>query len=177
MDLSTIERKTKSFSTEHARLSKIVLTLKRKQDALNAKFLPAIKAAVKRTAEKKTDLINAIDADHSLFTKPRTVVFSGIKVGLGKCKGKVSFADGDKVVALIKKHFPDKQDLLINTVETPLKDGLSKLTGDDLKKLGVTITADSDGIVIKHTDSDVEKLVSALLKDIVAEGDKEMEAA
>jgi len=172
MDLTIIERKTKSFSTEHARLAKIVLAHQRRQEALQAKFLPAIKAAVKRTAEKKSDLYNAIDGAHNLFTKPRTVVFHGIKVGLAKRKGKIEFADADKVVALIKKHFDDKKDLLINTVETPIKDGLGKLTGDELKKIGVTIGEDADGVVISSTDSEVEKIVTALLKNIVG-GEKE----
>jgi hypothetical protein len=35
----------------------------------------------------------------------------------------------------------------------------------DIKRIGATVTADSDSVVIKDTASDVEKLVEALLGD------------
>ena len=64
--------------------------------------------------------------------------------------------------------FADDQDalaLLIKTTEKPIKDGLSALPADKLKKLGVKVTDDTNKIVIKPVDSEVDKIVDALLGD------------
>ncbi len=42
---------------------------------------------------------------------------------------------------------------------------VSDLTGADLKRLGIRIEADTEAVVIKPTDSEVDKLVEALLAD------------
>lgn len=44
---------------------------------------------------------------------------------------------------------------------------LEQLDGKLLKRLGVTVTADTDAPLIKSVDGDVEKLVSAIVKQAV----------
>lgn len=89
-----------------------------------------------------------------------------MKVGYQKGKGTISFEDADSVVARIKKHLPDQADVLIKLKETPVKDALAQLSAADLKKIGVTVSEAGDQVVIKPVDSEVDKMVDALLKDV-----------
>jgi hypothetical protein len=177
MDLTVIEQQTKSFSTAHSELVDLVMELNRRTEAVKNSLLRDIKKAVQKTAERKSELQAAIDESRQLFDKPRTVVFHGVKVGLAKRKGKLEIEDDDKVVALIKKHFEDLADVLIHTEEKPVKKALEQLSGADLKKLGITVGADTDAVVITPVDSEVEKIVSALLKDIVNDGATDSQSA
>jgi hypothetical protein len=82
-----------------------------------------------------------------------------------KAKGKITWADDDQVVKLIKKHLPDQADILIKTTEKPIRDTLQGLTAAELKRIGVTVDETGDVVVIKSTDSEIDKFVEALLKD------------
>jgi hypothetical protein len=97
--------------------------------------------------------------------KPRTVILHGIKVGYRKATGKIEFDDAEQVVKLIRKHFPDQFDVLVKVEETPVKKALANLTAAELKKLGIEVSDSGDEVEIRDTASDVDKLVSALLKD------------
>ena len=80
--------------------------------------------------------------------------------------------DEEKVIALIRKHLPEKVKALIVTTEKTSKEAMNTLEAAQLKKIGVTVTADSDVAFISEPTSDVDKIVSALLK-----GAEEAEAA
>ena len=54
---------------------------------------------------------------------------------------------------------------LVKITETPIKSALSKLSGDELKRLGVTVEDAGDEVTIKPLDSDIDKIVAALLDD------------
>lgn len=106
-----------------------------------------------------------------MFDTPRTVVFYGIKVGLQKGKGAIEWDDDAQVVKLIEKHFPEQADVLIKTTKKPVKKALAQLTVAELKKLGIVVEETGDQVVIKSTDSEIDKLVNALLKeDEIKEG-------
>ena len=88
----------------------------------------------------------------------------GVKVGFEKGKGRIEWDDDDTVVRLIEKHFPEQADILIKTKKKPAKKALAQLSVAELKKLGVTVEETGDQVVIKSTDSEIDKLVTALLK-------------
>jgi hypothetical protein len=69
------------------------------------------------------------------------------------------------VVARIKKHLPEQADVLIKLKETPVKDALAQLSAAELKKLGVTVSEAGDQVVVKPVDSEVDKMVDALMKE------------
>ena len=54
---------------------------------------------------------------------------------------------------------------MIRTVEEPVKDALAQLPAADLRKLGVQVEEAGDHVYIKAADSDVDKLVAAILKE------------
>lgn len=173
--LAEIESLTKKFAEAHTDLSKVVTDLNEALAAIKLAHLAAIKHHVKKTAHHHANLKAAVDESRDLFIKPRTVLFHGIKVGLQKGKGGIIFDDAAKVVALIKRHFPEQTELLIHTKEKPDKEALEQLAVADLKRLGCEIADAGDQIVIKPTDSEVDKIVTALLKDATA--DEKEEAA
>ena len=165
MDLITIDQITKEYATEREKLSDRIRTLEDEINTLKRKRLPGIKNSVQTVLEKQEDLKAALEDSRPLFIKPRTIVFHGVKVGFQKAKGKLSWNDDAQVIKLIKKHFPDQEDVLIKKTERPSKDALLNLSAENLKKIGVTISETGDVVVIKSTDSEIDKFVEALLKE------------
>jgi hypothetical protein len=132
-------------------------------EAAKRRRLPGIKSAIGKARDSRLRLANAIEHDKGVFAKPRTRIFHGIKVGLQKAKGKLQYMSAEKVVELIKKHFADQADVLIKTKETPVKSVLQQLSAADLKKLGCTIEETGDAVVIEPINTEIDKLVDALL--------------
>ncbi|MGS5089035.1 host-nuclease inhibitor Gam family protein [Hydrogenophaga sp. A37] len=162
--LTDIEKRAKAFADARAEVTGIVTVLNDGIDALKRDNLPALKRCIAKVAERHDNLRALIDANPQLFTKPKTVVFHGVKVGFAKGKGGIKFDDAEQVVKLIKKHLPDQADVLIITKETPAKDALAQLSAADLKKIGCTVVNTGEQVVIKPADSEVDKLVDTLIK-------------
>lgn len=166
--LIQIEVKTKQYADARATLAEIVTSLNDGIEALKRQHMPALKKAVATTAQKHEELLDILKENDQAFVKPRSVIFHGVKVGYQKQRGKISYSDAESVVKLIRKHYSKSDaELMIITEEKPIKKVLDSLPVADLKKLGCTVTADSDEAFIKPTDSEVDKLVDALVKDAV----------
>ena len=167
--LETISKNAEVHAQARNLLAERVTALTDAQAALRREHLPGIKRALARAAETEAALRALVEANPGCFIRPRTQVFAGIKVGYAKGKGALSFDDADSVVARIKKHLPEQADVLIRTKEAPVKEALAQLTVAELKKIGVTIEDAGDTVVIKPVDSEVDKMVDALLKAATGE--------
>lgn len=165
MTLDEIDQITHRYANAREELHTRVLALTDTIEEAKRRKMPGIKKAVRDASEAMDRLHAALEASPSLFVKPRTVVIAGIRIGFAKGAGKLVIDDPDKVVGLIRKHHPDQADLLIKVSECPIRKALANLSVADLKKLGVTVEDTGDQVVIKPTDSEVDKLVDALLKD------------
>lgn len=163
--LVLIEELTQAFQRERIALADKMNVLDKETRAIKMKHRAGIKAAAGRVKDAHSELRAAIEANAGEFVKPRTRSFFGIKVGFRKLVGTISWKDAAQVVTLIKKHFADQKDVLVKTTETPVKDALAQLSGADLKRLGCSVSEDTDEVVIKATDSDIDKLVDAFLKE------------
>lgn len=163
--LEELDKLTKDYADARAKLNDTVLVLHDKTEALRRQYLPGIKKQVAIAKQRKSRLTAAIEDSPGLFGRPRTVIYYGIKIGLKKAKGLVKWASEETVIKLIRKHLPDQADLLIKTTEKVLKKPLQQLPGADLKKIGVTIQDTEDAPVIEPVDSEVDKLVKALLDE------------
>lgn len=128
-------------------------------------YMISIRPLIIQTARSSTELRDAVESAPELFTKPKTQTFHGIKVGFQKQKGKISFADAAKVVAMIRKHLKGKFKSLVKVTEAPDKNALANLSGVELKKIGCTVTEDTDAPIVRPVESEAEKAVTALLKD------------
>lgn len=169
MNLKEIESLTKEYATARKILETRVQELEEELSQTKKRHMNGIKKAVEVTKTYQSRLHAAIDEAPELFKKPRTVVFFGIKVGFQKQKGKIEWEDDDVVVARLEKFYPDTWIDYVQTIYKPLKTQLEVLPAADLKKLGITIVEADDKVVIKPTDSEVDKLVEALLRDEMKE--------
>ena len=167
--IEVIQAKARVFSESRASVAAIVSELNGKVEALKRETMPKLKKAIGRAAEHQAELNALIEKNPELFTRPKTVIFSGIKLGYQKGKGSLEFNSAESVIKLIRKHFPEKAEVLIETKESPVKTELAKLPAADLKRLGCTLVGTGDAVLIKPADSDVDKLVDALLKGATKE--------
>jgi uncharacterized coiled-coil DUF342 family protein len=167
--MEQIESKARAHAKARESLAKVVLGLQDQIDDLKRVYLPRIKSLVNKAADTSGELLQLVNESPELFKKPKSVTFHGIKLGYQKEKGKIEFDDPDQVIKLIRKHLPDLVDTLIATTEKPSKDALNNLTAEQLKKIGVKVTSDSDVVFIRPADSDVDKMVNALIKGATEE--------
>ena len=164
MSLAEIERLTKAYAAASEALEAGQRELEAEVAAVWTPRLPVLRRRAKAVVEARAALEAAIDGNRGLFAKPRTRLFHGVKVGLQKARGKISWADADKVCALIRKHLPEQVEVLIRSVEAPVKEALNGVAVADLRKIGVTVTEDGDRVLIKPAASDVDRLAEALLQ-------------
>ena len=169
--MTEIETRAKYYATAREKLAALVSDLNASLEALKREAMPELKRAISRAMEHHDSLQAVIEASPELFVKPKSVVFHGIKLGYQKGKGKIEWEDADRVVALIKKHFPDQADVLIATSERPAKDALAQLSAAELKRLGVSVTDAGEAVFIKPTDGAVDKMVDALIKGAAEEAE------
>jgi len=132
--------------------------------------LRGMRSRVAETAAAHDALKAAIEGRPELFVKPRTVAVDGVKFGFRKQTGAVDTGDEAQAIALLRKKLPGLADTLINVKETLDKKGLRKLPAADLARIGVTIEDPVDEVVIATAESDIDKLVNALLDDGDGEG-------
>lgn len=169
--LYEIETATKEYSEKRRQLADLIHDLENQIADLKRKALPGVRRALDRATEAQDKLHNLISESPELFVKPRTLTWHGVKIGYQKAKGTITWDDEEAVVKLIRKHFPDQVDILIKSKEVPVKTALAQLTVAELKKLGVSVVEAGDEVIIKTTDSEIDKLVDTLLK--VADPPKE----
>lgn len=163
--MAQIEDAARRYAGARTTLAEICGAFNQDLAAAKSRYIGRLKRAVAFAKEREAELAAAIEESGELFVKPKTVVFHGVKVGFQKAKGKIEFDDADQVLKLIRKHFPDQADVLINTTEKPAKEALQQLTAAELKRLGISVVESGDQVVIKDTTSEVDKMVEALLKD------------
>lgn len=171
--LATLQTLTKDYADARATLSTRVTALRDEIDDAKRRKLPGIQTAVAAAKDAEEALAAELRKSADLFVNPRTITAHGVKIGWGKAKGKISWDDAKTVIARIKEHFPKLAPVLIKTTEKPVRKALSGLTVAELKRIGCSSTAAGDGIVIKPTDGDIEKLVTQLLKAETADEDTE----
>lgn len=160
-----IESLTQKLADARIELAARVGVLNDEITEAKRRHLSRIKHQVGVAKAAREALQQGIEAHPELFVKPRTVTLHGIRVGYMKQKGKIEFDDAGQVVKLIRKHFPERFDVLVKTSETPAKEALEQLSAADLKRLGVSVSEDTDAVLIKDTAGDVDKIVAALLKE------------
>jgi hypothetical protein len=163
-NMEQIEKMAAAHAQARVKLSELVTALQAGIDALKRRRISKIKAAVNKAVDTSDELVHLINESPELFTKPKSVTLHGIKLGYQKEKGKIEFEDPAQVIKLIRKHYPELAETLIITEENPAKKALNNLTAEQLKKIGVTVTSDTDVVFIRPADSDVDKIVSALIK-------------
>ena len=170
MSMQQIETLTAAYAAERDALAALVTDMNDAIEQVKRARLAAIKESVQKARQAQDELHAAIEAAPELFDKPRTRTLHGVKIGITKQRGSVEFDDEAKVIQRIRAQLPkDQAELLIRVRESVHKPAVYDLAVSDLKRLGIRVTADSDAVVIKSVDGEVEKLVSALLAEAAQE--------
>lgn len=139
--------------------------------AAKAAHMLTIRSLTRSVIKRQAELAEGIKARPELFDKPRTLIVEGIKFGLRKQPGRMSWGDDEQLLKRIDDLFakgtisPAQHELVVETRYNVVAKGLEKLDASTLKRLGVTVEADSDAVEIKSVDSDVERMVKAIIKD------------
>ena len=141
-------------------------------DAVRRQHMPTIRVAARLHAEQHARLHALISAHHECFDKPRTQVVAGIKYGLQKQPGRLSWDDDESVCERIAD-LVDRGLLsaasgatLVVRRPRPVSAALAQLDARMLKRLGVTVGADTDAVLIKSVDSEVERAVNAMVREM-----------
>lgn len=164
--IEAIDTAAGTYAKARELLAERCMRLEAEVQVIRNRFLPGIKSAAAIAADAQGDLSSEITRHPDLFVKPRTMTLHGIKLGYQKGKGKITWDDDDKVIAAIRRHFAqDLADTLIAKIEQPVKNALAQLPAAELRKLGVTVEEAGDQIVIKASDSEIDKLVARILKE------------
>lgn len=172
--LAELEAMATRYADARTKLGEEVQLLQDEMEAARRAAMPRIRKLVGAAAEHQAQLKAGIEDSPDLFVRPKTLVVAGIKIGFVKQRGQIEFDDPEKVCALIEKHLPDLEETLIAIKRAPVKKALEQLTAADLKRIGVTVSNDREVVVIKPTDDQVDKLVTALLKETGAEAELEV---
>lgn len=98
-----------------------------------------------------------------LFKTRRVMDVQGWKVGLRKSKGKLAWADEERVLRLIKS-LMKQPDTLIRRTETPDRGALGKLPVDQLRKLGVELVGSGDRAVVEPPEGEAYALAAQYLQ-------------
>jgi len=167
--MQEIETQAKTHAAARLALTNHVALLNAEMDAVKRKRLKKLRELVANAVSTGDELLDLVKESAALFKKPKSAVLHGIKLGFKKLPGKIDIADPDQTIKLIKKHFPELAENLIATKEAPSKEGLNTCDATTLKKVGVTVTSDTDVAFITDPASEVDKIVDALLKGAMDE--------
>ena len=160
--LRDIETAAHHYAGKREELRAIAGRCKVEIDVIRERFRAEIRAAASDAAAAHDGLALMIDQHRALFDKPRTRLFSGIKVGLRKTPGRIEFADSKRVLELIRKKLPDLTGSLIRVKEEPNRDAIKELEPRQLAAIGASLIATGDEIVIDHASDEVDALIDAL---------------
>lgn len=165
MSMAEIEQKTQGYAAARIELQEAVTALQEDIDKVKARYMGMIRKQAETVREHEAALKKAVEGAPDLFAKPKSRTFAGIKVGFGKQPGRLECPDDAPLVAAIRKLYPDQFSSLVKVTETPVKKALGNLPGKDLKRLGVSVVDSTDTVIVKPQDSDVDKMVAALIEE------------
>ncbi len=164
-EMQEIERAAKAFASARDELAERMQRLQDEQEAIKRRLMQGLRNAVARMRAEYDQLVELVRAHPELFEKPKTRTLHGIRLGWMKQRGRMEIEDPDQVCALVRKLFPEQADALLRVSTAPNKAALAELPVRDLKRLGVAVHDDTEAPFVKPADSELDKLISALLSD------------
>ncbi len=170
MSMNDIELKAKAFHEARSLLAERVQNLRDEQEAIKRRLLTGIKNSLARFRDAHAQLLELVESHPELFKKPKTRTLHNVRVGWVKQRGKMEIEDAQRVVELIEKLLPEQAASLISTKKSPDKKALGELTARELKRLGVSVTEDTEAPFVKPADDGIDKLLDALLSQDELEG-------
>lgn len=165
MSIEHIDKEAQRYAEARAKLAELVADMQDEQRKVMRQYLPKIRRAVATAQERREALYTDVKSAPEAFAKPKSRILHGIRVGYRKAKGKLSWSDPKKVLKRLRELRPDDADQYIRVKEEPDKTELARLPARTLKQLGVEITKDQDIPIVEPTDTEVDKIVDALIEE------------
>lgn len=103
--MSDIEALTKNYADARQRVVDRVTTMNEEIEAIKRKHMRWLKSDVSAAKEQESILVNAISRAKELFDKPKTQIFHGIKVGIRKLVGRLTWLMMNKHPSLFRSIF------------------------------------------------------------------------
>jgi hypothetical protein len=172
-ELEKLQASALQLSHHTDALRQELMLLEAEVSAARDAHMLTIRSLTRSVIKRQSELAEGIQAHPELFDKPRTLIVDGIKFGLRKQPGRMSWGDDEQLRSRMDDLFAKGEintaqyDTVVETRHVIVSKGLEKLDAKTLKRLGVTVEADSDAVEIKSVDSDVQKMVKAVIKDAV----------
>ena len=162
----SMRRLAADYAACRDRLAALVQAVREQVSTIERGATPEILKAARKIAALHNDLQAAITAHPECFVRPRTMVVDGLKFGLQKQKGRISWEDDgalcERIMKLTESGAIEPQQAEYRP--RPVAAALEQLDAKTLKRLGGTVTLDSDAPLIKTVDSDIEKIVTQMVK-------------
>lgn len=144
------------------------------ESALNKAITPiyachrlGLDAVAEEEAAAKAALLDLVISAPQLFQRPRSLTVDGVKAGYRKEEDGLTWEDEAHVIARIRA-LPELSEIaqvLIRTEESLNVSALSELTAAQRRAVGISLVQGVDKPFVSFTDSDVEKMVKAILAD------------
>jgi len=178
--LEDLQKRASQLSQLRDKLAALLATLQGEIDTVKNGHMAAIRRAARQITQQHKELSEQIAANHGLFAKPRSYVVDGLKFGLQKQKGRMSWDDDAELCRRIadladKGLLTEEQAALcVKNRPKPVASALEQLDAKLLKRLGITVEADTDAPLIKSVDSEVEEAVNAMIKEATKDANAEV---
>lgn len=163
--IDDIERKAKALACARAELAERVGRIRDEQDAVKRRLLAGVRTALARARDAYDALHAAVSTHPELFDKPKTRTLHGVRVGYMKQRGRMQWDDDRALIDAMRKLLGDEAEGFIRVTEKPIASRLQDLPARDLRRLGITVTDDTEAVVIKTADDALDKLIDALIGD------------
>jgi hypothetical protein len=175
--LSAIQTATESFAKRRREALDYAATIEAEVQAVRDNHEAALIKKVKAMVADHETLHTLIAASEGLFTKPKSLVFDGIKVGFQVGKITIDIDDKAELVRVLQALVETEDDAedvanyqaCLRTTVTPHEPSLLKLPPHHLIQLPLTVKPASNDVLIKPVDTDTTKAVDALIKAVQAD--------
>lgn len=167
--MTEIEKAAKKLAEAKRTLESELQRADAKLAKVREEYNERLKAAAIDVSLCEEDLLGLVRRAEPLFKRPQSVEFDSVKVGWRKSKGRLELPEKDVLVKRIDDQLtPAQRKSVLKVKISVLKGGLSKLSGDILKRLGVTLTGAGPEPFVSFPKSATEKLVDWWLKPLPA---------
>lgn len=172
-EITAIDALARQYADAQTDLDTLTNELKAEIDAAVRKRWPDLRRATTRAAERYDVLLAAVSGARDAFDAPKTRILHGVRVGYRKAADVVQVLNAANTCALIKRVLPDQQGVLIATDEAPVMDGLKQLDDATLKLIGCRRVPGKDAPFAKLADTELDKVVAALMKGAIEKAEAE----
>lgn len=172
-----IDRAASAYAGARDELRQVLLTLREEIARVSDAHRPHVIAALDQAVNAREHLRALVDANREVFDSPKSQQLHGIKVGLRKQPGQLTYADEQAVIDLIRKKLPAKAGGLIKVSESIIAAAIKALPANELAAIGCSITDVADEVIVDAVQGEIDKLLSAITSDAATGSDDFKRAA